>query len=128
MHFLHSNAQAKYGIVKLHHSAKGLKNKTLINVPNPSRIRPEESSIVRRPGFVTGPLDTVVVGTIGMSMTAGLDDVDSCGGGVLLAAVLLKAMCTFSVARIAAGTTVFVVESGVAAGVGRAPERGGGIG
>lgn len=78
---------------------------------------------------MTGPLDTVVVGTIGMSMTAGLDDVDSCGGGVLLAAVLLKAMWTsFSVARIAAGT-VFVVESGVAVGVGRlAPERGGGIG
>lgn len=84
---------------------------------------------MRRPGFVTGPLDTVVVGTIGMSMTAGLDDVDSCGGGVLLAAVLLKARCTFSVARIAADTTVFVVESGVTVGVGRpAPERGGGTG
>lgn len=100
---------------------------TYISLPNPSRIRPEESSIVRRPGFVPGPLDTVVVGTIGMSMTAGLDDVDSCGGGVLLAAVLLKAMCTFSVARIAAGTTEFVVESGVGGGR-TAPERGGGIG
>lgn len=78
---------------------------------------------------MTGLLDTVVVVTIGMSITAGLEDVDSCGGGVLFAAVLLKAMCTFSVARIAAGTTLIVVESGVAVGVGRtAPERGGGIG
>lgn len=80
-----------------------------VNLPKPSRIRPEDNSIVRSPGL----------SDFGISMTAGLllDDIWAGGGDAEFA---FKFIWTFSVLSTAADDddVMFVVESGAAAAAG----------